>query len=177
MTPTLTHHSARPLILDRARVYEQPTEMKPRGLWLSNDDADAFGWKAWCEGEDWNMGGFVHATDFTLAADANILTIGTMDELLAFTDEYGTPPPWGDSTTMEMTMFIEWPRVAADYDGILITPYIWAGRLDRRTFWYYGWDCASGCFWNLDALVPVEPERREVPVIPGGYTMTSERVA
>lgn len=25
-------------------------------------------------------------------------------------------------------------------------------RLDNRCTWYYGWDCASGCIWDKDAI-------------------------
>jgi hypothetical protein len=33
---------------------------------------------------------------------------------------------------------------------LLITPYIWSCRLDFN--WYYTWDCASGCFWDVSCL-------------------------
>lgn len=38
------------------------------------------------------------------------------------------------------------------YDG---APYQWECRLDRDTFWYYSWDCASACIWNLQAVRPL----------------------
>jgi hypothetical protein len=25
-------------------------------------------------------------------------------------------------------------------------------QLDEFTSWYYGWDCASGCIWDVDAI-------------------------
>jgi hypothetical protein len=33
--------------------------------------------------------------------------------------------------------------------------------MERETFWYYSWDCASACIWNLSAVEPVgTPSRR-----------------
>jgi hypothetical protein len=46
--------------------------------------------------------------------------------------------------------YINWPKVAQDYSGIEICPYQWKFRLNYM--WYYGWDVASGCIWNQNAL-------------------------
>lgn len=50
---------------------------------------------------------------------------------------------------------VNWPLIATRWDGIIIAPYQWSCRYDDRTFWYYGWDCASGCIWNLHAITDV----------------------
>ena len=47
---------------------------------------------------------------------------------------------------------IRWQDVALDYQGILIAPYQWSLRLDKDFRWYYMWDCASGCIWDLSAI-------------------------
>lgn len=142
----LVHFSAEPLVFDNTRTYDQPPLRgygKPRGLWLSDDSEH--GWKQWCESEDWNLGGFEYRTPFVITTGANVLTLRNMSNLLSFDDEYGAEAGYG-------IRGIDWARVAADYDGILITPYIWEARLDGAVSWYYGWDCASGCFWNLSAI-------------------------
>ena len=46
--------------------------------------------------------------------------------------------------------YSDWPKIAELYDGILITPYQPAYHLEVR--WYYSWDVASACVWNLDCL-------------------------
>ena len=51
-----------------------------------------------------------------------------------------------------MTDQIDWAEVASKYDGIIISPYQWSLRLDMEMMWYYGWDCASGCIWNISAI-------------------------
>jgi hypothetical protein len=47
-------------------------------------------------------------------------------------------------------LFIDWARVASDYSVILCTPYIWERRWDP--FWYFLWDCASGCIFDPAAI-------------------------
>ena len=57
--------------------------------------------------------------------------------------------------------YIDWPAVATDYPGLIIAPYQWSCRMSEFTRWYYGWDCASGCIWNADAIARVTEEARE----------------
>ena len=47
---------------------------------------------------------------------------------------------------------IDWKKVKSKYQGIIIAPYQWSCRLNLDSNWYYGWDCASGCIWDLDCI-------------------------
>ena len=207
----LVKYSAEPLVFDPEFVYPNShiasAVGKPVGLWVSDESPGMFGWKEWCEGETWNIGGLAHRTEFALTPGHNVLIIDTPEALAAFDAEYSTGSKYIER--------IDWSVVAERYDGIIITPYQWEHRLSMM--WYYGWDCASGCIWNLSAIAPVcgevqnhgsitvtctepagheesegrgrvhqgesygvkvmwlpgESAREEVPIIPGGYTMTS----
>ena len=151
----LIHHSREPFEFDPEHVYGHHDIAravgKPRGLWLSDEDTD-WGWRAWCESEEFNLGGLAYETEFTLAPGANVLVLSTLLDLVAFTGEYGAPL-MPDAPT-SISKVIDWNRVAAAYDGIIITPYVGEARWNFDLFWYYGWDVASGCIWNLKALVP-----------------------
>lgn len=46
---------------------------------------------------------------------------------------------------------IDWDRVTQEYQGMEIDPYLHQRRLE--SFWYYGWDCASGCSWHPSTTV------------------------
>ena len=60
-----------------------------------------------------------------------------------------------DTLRMELDLRpINWPAVAERYGGILITPYQWSHRMSLH--WYCGWDCASGCVWDLSQIKSVE---------------------
>lgn len=142
-------YSEAPIALNRDHVYENDNDgYKPRGLWLSVGDD----WARWCIGERFHLDGLNYRQRVHLAPTANVLTITTDEQLLDFTHTHGKPirdgsPMW----------FIDWPGVAAKYDGTLIAPYLWNMRLDVQVSWYYGWDCASACIWNLDAVDRIDP--------------------
>lgn len=83
-----------------------------------------------------------------LTPAANILHLQTPKELDDFTTKYRSTPHFSD-------IHLEWDRVAEEYQGILIAPYQWSRRLELM--WYYSWDCASGCIWDITAIERVEP--------------------
>lgn len=144
---TLSHYSATSFIFDPTRTYVQEKEhFKPLGLWLSVDgDRD---WPEWCKAEDFNEPGLRHRTEMVLAPDANILHLKSADNIRYFTQQYAGLK-WGSDR-------VNWAQVAKDYQGIIIAPYQWECRLDHYTFWYYTWDCASGCVWDLSVIRVLE---------------------
>lgn len=136
-----THYSQERLTwLDR-RTYRRSGPGKPFGFWLS-DDSD-LGWAQWWRDNSWDdeLGFIRHVVE--LAPDANILTLTTADEVRAL-----HPASKGFS--------VDWSDIVASYDGIAITPYQWACRLPVD--WYYCWDVASACIWNLDAIASIRPQ-------------------
>jgi hypothetical protein len=128
---------------------------KPKGLWVS--DEDEYGWREWCTDESFSMERLEHAHRVELADDARLLVIRDADGIDDFTRLYSLPGR-GDS------YYVDWPAVASRFQGIVITPYIWARRLSDAS-WYYPWDCASGCIWDptaIASIAPVELEPLEV---------------
>lgn len=149
----LVHFSGEPFVFDPNYVYapDRPKGYgKPVGLWLS-DESD-LGWRDWCTDNDWGTERLTHRAEFVLAPGANILHLSTPGQVYAFHKEYSVEPYPG----AQYAMIPDWERVMEKYDGILITPYQWALRYEMDLLWYNGWDCASGCFWNLSAIQPVD---------------------
>jgi hypothetical protein len=145
----LSHYTRKPFTLDRSRTYDQSVfgNGKPHGLWLSVDDE----WAVWCRSEEWNVSGLRHRTFFGLTETANVLTLTTVDEIHDFTDEYRGHPEFAEYERLR-DHWVNWPAVAAKHDGILIAPFWYAARFDVHSLWYGGWDVASACIWNLDAV-------------------------
>jgi len=128
---------------------------KPRGFWVSVQGPDD--WYEWCTSEEWATSTLPYPHEVTLAAGANLLVLSTVAELRAFTAQY-LPAPGGFTTR------IDWASVQGRYDGIVIAPYQWELRFDVDMHWYYTWDCASGCIWNLNAIDAVTPVFEAVTV-------------
>lgn len=159
----LRHYGLHPLALDRGHEYTQIVSAKPQGLWLSDGPA----WADWCTGEEFRVDHLEYCAQVELAATANLLTLDTDVKLYQFTREYGLEEDWADDLFPDGPTYIykcDWPRVELDgYDGILISPYHWTCRLAPETSWYYGWDVASACVWNLNVITTVTPSPNFLP--------------
>lgn len=148
----LRHYAAEPFGLDRSRQYEQKFADKPSGLWVSVPGPDD--WVKFCRNESFREEKLAVQHKVVLSAKSSILFVENPKDIESFTEEYRCPaysPTYPGSRLNNWA--IDWPRIAKRYDGIIITPYQWAYRLNPNMMWYYGWDCASGCIWNLDAAI------------------------
>jgi hypothetical protein len=142
----LEHYASGPLVTINSAAQGAPSS-KPRGLWVSVKGADD--WPSWCRGEEFRLGTLAVCHRITLADTANILWIDQPWKIDDLDLKYAVNP--GARPSYEM----DWARMALHWDGIIIAPYQWSRRLDGPS-WYYGWDCASGCIWNANAIASFE---------------------
>lgn len=113
---------------------EQEVTFKPNGLWYGIGSS----WISWVRNEmpEWET-----EDAYALELDkSNMIVITNYEELLQFNEVFKS----GAHNV------IDWPRVAAEYDGIEIAPYIHEAR--SGLFWYYTWDVASGCIWSPNVI-------------------------
>ena len=153
---------------------------KPRGLWVSVEDGD--GWKEWCLDNDFYLKNLTYKYEVVLKKDMNILYLKNSNEILSFTDEYGYDPlveiyeqlnkkyPDKFDYSFNSCSAVRWDLLYEKYQGIVIAPYCWKRRLDFNCQWYYGWDCSSGCIWDISAiekfkLICDKPVVKEVELI------------
>lgn len=147
----LSHFTPHPFVLDRDRVYrrlDRGLSFKPSGLWLS--DESAYGWKEWCRDQDFRMETCEFETRFKIKTK-EILVLNTDKAILSFHEKYFRKKK---SAARFSAGDIDWSAVADAHKGILITPYSWELRCHPEMMWYYTWDCASACIWDLSALSP-----------------------
>ena len=132
------HMSKKPFELE-PRTFTQKDEFKPSGFWYG------FGseWIDWTRSEmpEW-IGKYIYSIDI---GNTNILQIKTHMELMQFNSEYKA-----DVYMKDAGEAIDWKKVASKYDGIEINPYQYEARYQYT--WYYGWDVANGCIWNLSRV-------------------------
>jgi hypothetical protein len=139
-------------------------DMKPIGLWVSIEDfEDDQTWKTWCEAEKFELQNLKYKYLIKIKDKNNILIINTVEQLEEFSLKY-IDNSLGDVHNKYMdgligyirktpVFFIKWKDVMQEYDGIFIFPYQWSCRLlNPPTYWYCGWDCASGCIWNCEVI-------------------------
>ena len=153
MDERLIHYSAHPIAaLDDAFSYAtRPTGFhKPQGLWVSVGEE----WREWCEAEGFSLESLAHEHRVVLHPHANILRLRSAEDLDAFTKQYETPM-LPERPREKWNLAIDWAAVRVAHQGVVIAPYIYARRYDLS--WYYGWDCASGCIWDLAAIAAIDP--------------------
>lgn len=171
----LRHFSNKPLTLAQLRstpADKQANAAKPMGIWLS-DESD-YGWKKWCKGEDFFLENLVCEHIVKLKRGANILHLDSTEKILRFTQKHKHLFEHQFANDRGYVHEIVWEEVAKKYDGIIITPYDWSLRLAPHTMWYYGWDCASGCIWNADAIKSIELAKRQLR-LPKDYVYEKDR--
>jgi hypothetical protein len=108
--------------------------------------------------EDYRKGDLNFIHDVTFKPGASILRLNNAADIDAFSKEYSfsifADLPDAPPLFLMQRDGIRWDKVAERYQGILIPNYIWEKRMDP--FWYYPWDCASGCIWNVDAIESIK---------------------
>ena len=135
---------------DQSKLSWQP---KPNGIWVSVEGE--YDWKCWCESENYELEHLAVSYEIELKEDANILHLKTSEEIFEFTKAYKNP-------IRNYTYEIKWDEVKAQHQGIIISPYRWDCRLSLEASWYYTWDCASGCIWDLDCIKEFKLSVREI---------------
>ena len=140
----LSHFTKEPFKFDRNRKYvisDKKAPFKCEGLWLSDENTDLT-WKSWCEGEEFHLDYLTCETTFEVNI-SEILFLGNYDAISWFNQKY-------KKSLFKSIESIDWQKVQDENKGLIISPYCWKARLEFM--WYYGWDCASACIWDLKTL-------------------------
>ena len=138
------HHWSERRIDTLYDVEIQPYAIKPVGLWVSVDNE----WDDWCKSEGFRDHKGWHKYEVDLC-DADVLLLNTPERVLEFNEQLKSE---GSMVEGFSTIMAAWQSIADKCDGLIIAPYLWQLRLDRRCSWYYGWDIAGGCIWNASKL-------------------------
>ena len=119
--------------------------LKPHGgLWASPVDAE-FGWKAWCEREEFRECDAENSFTFTLKPEAKVLRIKHIDDLIGL-------PRAEDALSFRDWCLLDFEKLLElGYDAIELVL-----SADPRLYWrLYGWDCDSILVMNPEVIVNV----------------------
>lgn len=127
------------------KISNKPAFVKPNGgLWASDVNAE-FGWKDWCDRNDFRECDNKNSFCFTLDDNANVLIINSTKDLESLpkaVDKYGISSIW--------TM-LDFEKISKDYDSIEV-------NISNDYSLYhslYGWDCDSILVMNPDVIIEI----------------------
>jgi hypothetical protein len=162
------HLSRKPISSVTCKTKEQEIDQKPKGIWYDCNGQ-------WIDFAETDYHDAIKSMNYiyeVIPKEKNIKTIRNEEDIIQFTKQYGI---WEDYRTgryvsksyvdlekeindnsllkyidIEKLNFnkIDWPRLASEFCGIEICPYRGESRMEDFTYWYYGWDIASGCIWS-----------------------------
>lgn len=119
---------------------------KPAGFWVSPDVKED--WPAFANTTEAMHKRFKprfrYKTRIHLRDGHNVLIIRNNRQFLELEEKFT------DRVEGPFTRFLNIEKLRKQYDGLIITKYFWEFRMTSD--WYYTWDCASGCIWNLDVI-------------------------
>ncbi len=156
----LSHFSTNAFIYTPKFKYSDYLSDKPDGIWLSDESISEYGWRQYCEDNRERLKGLAFETKFRVDT-SKLLWLKTFEKLSDFYRKFKMNNKSFNAEYLKQRFFnINWPRVKTEFSGILITPYQWKAR---HTFmWYYPWDCASACIWDLSVLTRLSCESRDL---------------
>jgi len=127
--------------------FSQQVGPKPNGLWYECQDGSATSWESFCSNE--MSSGYKYDSTYNVVLnDYEILFIPDEHHFEKFYKMYSVNHSSDPDGSKGFDKMIDWAKVAEHYAGIEICPYRSDKRMDDESFWYYGWDVASGCVWS-----------------------------
>ena len=131
--------------------FTQKVGPKPSGLWYECQDGSSETWKEFCT--TGFSGGYKYDRTYSIELKhSEILFIPDAHHFEKFYKMYSVNHPADLDGSKGYDKMIDWPKVASHYAGIEICPYRNDKRMDDDSFWYYGWDIASGCIWGSEGI-------------------------
>lgn len=115
-----------------------------RGLWGCRKDSE-YGWKEWCEDEEFRTSSLSKHFCFKLAKNAKILRLKSPYDCLKYEMKPDDIASW--DRHLDMT------KIMDEYDGMEVLN---ARTETLRYRYFYGWDVDSIVVWNIDKVIPVK---------------------
>ena len=149
--PLRNHITNRKIKIDLTKTYVQDENIfKPSGFWYSCKNS----WYNWCyENMPKRLGKYLYEVNINNKMKTNIRNINK-DKILIINNKKDFQTFGKKYKIISAGLIsIDWNTVSKDYGGIEICPYLLEFRMDDNYEWYYTWDIASGCIWNLKPII------------------------
>lgn len=121
--------------------------IKPKGgLWSSPIDSK-WGWKDWCESEEFNIEKLSEFFEFTFKG--KLLKIDSIED--------ASKLPWIKHPGFELSFFLsaspDYEKIVKEYDGILLTEKGENQTRFAKGHSFYGWDCETVLIMNPSSII------------------------
>lgn len=143
----------KPREYDQSKMY---LHSHPNGLWFNVDGKEEEDLRV-----SFKNSKFYHRRtirpfyEITLNKNSNILYLNTKEDIFELIKKY----PYhryihADSFGRKIlySYEVDWFKIKKEYQGVIIPNYHWECVLSKDSIWYYGWDCKSGCIWDLNCI-------------------------
>ena len=115
---------------------------KPQGgLWASRVDCE-FGWKDWCELEQFAAADLSKSFKFKLSDSANIIQLRCLDDLQQL-------PTVENASSLLRPSYNYEEMLQSEIDAIELV------RTGPFYYWLFDWDCQSIVVMNPDVVIPI----------------------
>lgn len=137
------------------------TWCKPYGLWASPKDA-TFGWKRFCESEEFNLERLEKSFEFELRKDAKILQIRSLKDAKPFfikkNDEERSS--YASHYLLDAEYKLDLNRIYKEFDGIELFFSNNYNEFHYASEIFSGWDVDSLIIWNYNKI-KINEEKQE----------------
>ena len=122
--------------------YKQNIGFKPTGLWYSIEGD----WEIWCRNNNFRTNDlkYKYLIDFDIL---KIINIFNEKNLIDFHNEFKI------KTSIYFDN-VNWLEVSQKYSGFEISNF--PNKIRNNFNWLYGWDCSSGCIWDINIIKSFE---------------------
>lgn len=151
-------------------IKEKVTEMKREagsnmyinkpdfGLWGSTVDCE-FGWKEWCESEDFRTDTLDRYFVFKVKDGAKIFTVRKNDDV----SDYLYTPHLFTLKYMFPQKYIDFDKIMKEYDGMELIHG--DNYMDLHFGYFYSWDVDSIVVWNPDVIEVVDKYPQKLHIL------------
>ena len=128
---------------------------KPKGIWASPKDTN-WGWKDWCEYEDFEIRKLKLSFEFKLKRKSKILKIKKIEDIWPYLKEIEDKSLWWPMWYQDYKYELDTEKLYSNFDGMELFMKNNYGYFHNHSHNFTTWDVDSIVIWNLDIIEPIK---------------------
>ena len=128
---------------------------KPKGIWASPKNT-SWGWKNWCEYEDFEIRKLKLSFEFKLKRKSKILEIREFKDIKPYLKEIENKGLWWPSWYEDYKYQLDKKKLYNEFDGMELFMRNNYGYFHNYSHDFTTWDVDSIVIWNLNIIEPIK---------------------